>query len=582
MPKTDRRPKGNKGKYHGNSNQRDQVAHAPYAFVPLSSTVLFLDGPVSHDHPYKDGLCGRIDYALIAKTPLTVGGTQTKSDGKKPGTVHFATLGGKPVIPGSVLKGMLRNVLEIAMFSRMRAVDDRRFAMRDLSPAVKSLYLRRVKNFEVTGYIRWNSAKSCVEFLPCQSEPERITYKELYGRDSPPGDIGTKYGLASKRLKGFQQAGKQVVITGNIPKKNSEWLFAPPGDAVPLDDAVWRGFLAAHDERTDPQGNGSWLSYWRKRFDNGELVPVWAERTKDKVTGIGLTELPRLPGDHSVHDAIRARSEDHLKPGLDFAAALFGQEGEADADGRALASRVCFHIAKAVEPVELETSGPVILSSPKPSFYPNYLEQETDASGGKLKSTGSQYKTWIGKEPPVVRGWKRYPARGEAAIPELHEPEKSVSVQVNLEQVKAGSSFNGSISFHNLRPFEVGALIWAIQTGTHGLGTGKPFGFGQVEFSDINVAATHNDTKAQENVNSNDWYIKCFTGLMEKELSVGWEKSVQISTLRNTASHGPQEVPFLKQHGQLRYMSLQEHGQVKKKSAVLAPYGSAEPPGSEE
>lgn len=105
--------------------------HAPYHFVPLSKWVYMPDWAhlVSHDMPFKDGYSGVIDYTLTNGTPLCVGGEKDHN-----GILRFARDGNNNLtIPGSSLKGMIRNVLEIASFGKFSAVDDTRFSYRDFS-----------------------------------------------------------------------------------------------------------------------------------------------------------------------------------------------------------------------------------------------------------------------------------------------------------------------------------------------------------------------------------------------------------------------------------------------------------------
>jgi len=122
-----------------------QAISAPYNFVPLANWVHIPEWgrQVSHDLPWREGYSGEIVYTLTAHTPLLVGGTQTKADKKasQPGHVKpFRLPDGRYAIPGSSLKGMLRAVLEIAGFGRMRFVDDQRLSVRDLTPAAREIY----------------------------------------------------------------------------------------------------------------------------------------------------------------------------------------------------------------------------------------------------------------------------------------------------------------------------------------------------------------------------------------------------------------------------------------------------------
>ncbi len=113
---------------------------APYNFVPLSAWIFsppWAD-KVSHDVPFRDGVSGRLELTITAETPVLVGGKQEKATKEKPGEVHFCQIGERYSIPGTTLKGMIRNILEIAAFGKMGYVDDRRLGIRDISGRLAS------------------------------------------------------------------------------------------------------------------------------------------------------------------------------------------------------------------------------------------------------------------------------------------------------------------------------------------------------------------------------------------------------------------------------------------------------------
>ena len=93
---------------------------APYNFVPVAGQV---DTPpwrheVSQDLPFRDGLSGELRLNVKALSLLLVGGKQQPASEQRAGQVHFfQTPDQRYAIPGSSLRGMIRNVLEIATFS---------------------------------------------------------------------------------------------------------------------------------------------------------------------------------------------------------------------------------------------------------------------------------------------------------------------------------------------------------------------------------------------------------------------------------------------------------------------------------
>lgn len=110
---------------------------SPYAFVPTSDKIRWLSDEehnqtqVSHDVPVNDGWSGTFLLEVEALTPIFIGNGK-KDD--KTSLRAFVTSSGQPVVPGASLRGMLRNVVEIASMGAMRRlrVGERAFGVRDL------------------------------------------------------------------------------------------------------------------------------------------------------------------------------------------------------------------------------------------------------------------------------------------------------------------------------------------------------------------------------------------------------------------------------------------------------------------
>ena len=102
---------------------------APYNFVPLNKEVYtpYWADLVSHDIPFEDGESGEIDITITAKSPIFIKDSKNKEE--------FCNHNGQYYIPSSSIKGMVRNVLEIMSFSKLReeVFDDNTYAVRDLS-----------------------------------------------------------------------------------------------------------------------------------------------------------------------------------------------------------------------------------------------------------------------------------------------------------------------------------------------------------------------------------------------------------------------------------------------------------------
>ena len=142
---------------------------APFNFVPLSDKVFFPDWAeeVSHDVPFKDGESGEIEVTITAKSPIFIRDHEKKEE--------FCQHNGQYYIPGSSVKGMVRNVLEIMSFSKMSQINDSTYSVRDLSDS-NNFYMTEMKKDTFCGWLRKEGKDFIVE--DC-GKPGRIKHEEL-------------------------------------------------------------------------------------------------------------------------------------------------------------------------------------------------------------------------------------------------------------------------------------------------------------------------------------------------------------------------------------------------------------------
>ena len=527
---------------------------APYNFVTLSAWIHCPDwaAQVSHDIPFRDGLSSTLRLSLTAKTPLLIGGEQKKASKEAPGEVHFCEINGHKAIAGTALKGMIRNVLEIATFAKLDYVDDRRLGIRDISgKRVASAYTERVNKDRKSGFMRLlpkakeirkadGTVYVIAEIIPCEhlhmSHRDMADYLQqprnpcLFTRGMTVGDKYNKWknltqqktdelptlrfdkhvsNQGPNRAIPRQGGGFQgrLVFTGQISDKCSgrggqpnkhgkgnDFMFyhdpaKPAQSAQDVPKEVWDAFLFIHGDK-DSKHEGPWRHYWKTRFFKNQEIPVFYHVDKNgEVRSVGLAYMYRLAYTHSIAQTIghtnpyhhsRNRSDGGLQHKFDLPELLFGrvdEEGE-----QSLKSRVSFgnlYVDGDPQPVPL---GPTILNGPKPSYFPNYLKQAPNLA--ELPPYKGAYTTYMDDKAEIL-GWKRYPVRNGRQVQALNQDqEENKSVQVKLYPLPEETRFNGSLRFHNLKPVELGALLWALEWGgeqnlRHALGMGKSFGFGQ-------------------------------------------------------------------------------------------------------
>ncbi|CAM2009562.1 TIGR03986 family type III CRISPR-associated RAMP protein [Acanthopleuribacter pedis] len=508
--------------------------HAPYNFVPLSAFIYQPEwaSAVRRDQPFRDGLNGSLSLTLKCHTPLLVGGRQQPVPGREYSMVApYLDHDGHPAIPGSSLKGMIRNVMRIATFGKMDGVDDQWLSIRDLTNAAKAIYRERLTNPNLTPRVKAGYLKPVVdkdgfawELTPCRFL--RVEHNALLDlaaqRGVPdPNELRNRQGAVAKyerwlpasldttfsKRQPVARRSRQVTQEhekahnldgGDIPgrlvftgqpndarsnqrgAKHLEFVFYDPGSPMIVDERVMRAFLHIHGETDE------WR-YWEKRFHEHLGVPVFYLAHAGHPTEIGLAMMFRLAYRHSIGATLDHTHFGHLDPATrDLTAVVFGDAHEGK---DSLAGRASFGTARLVG--ERRDLSPIltILNGPKPSYFPSYIHQDHDPEGF-LKS----YTTMMDDEAEL-RGWKRYPARSHiggfgtnsAGIGGRNDYNND-RVKTRLHPLDAGSVFEGCLRLHNLRPVELGALLWCLTWGgngdlRHGLGMGKPFGLGSVSIS---------------------------------------------------------------------------------------------------
>ena len=173
-----------------------------------------------------------------------------------------------------------------------------------------------------------------------------------------------------------------------------------------------------------------------------------------------------------------------------------------------------------------------------------------------------------------IRGWKRYPARPHHRArpqPLTRDQQDNQNVQVRLRPLPKDSQFSCRMSFHNLLPEELGALVWAITWGgdgklVHGLGMGKPFGFGQVKIVLSNPELFPNRAEASPptlgqcrvrfEASIDEAYRSAQSNAAGGQQS--WRDSEQIEQLLAMAN--PDRISEFP--GRLRYMRLQQRSRI--------------------
>jgi CRISPR-associated protein (TIGR03986 family) len=567
-------------------NQSNQV-HAPYHFVPLSKWVYMPDWAhlVSHDVPFKDGVSGVLEYTLTNATPLCVGGEQEKSEGK-PTLVKWARdPKGDPVIPGSSLKGMLRSVLEIASFGKFAAIDDSHFSFRDISNA-ETRYAKEIAETEAQAYwIKFDPALHQWTFRKAKHttlfHDEFNQFSKKYIQNiafkQPAEDKYAAWPLSQPAIN-FDLETR--IIMGTKNKDVSVERASKFGAGAKQGYPVFSGFRPGKKEHTARRLNFSYMFYdenekseklalgnqlVQKLFENHAEnlvntlkkrphpklgIPVFARENKQgQIIALGFAKMPRKLYDNSVNQ-VASQTQKLLNSAntFDLSELMFGTLRD---QGYGIKSRVSFSDGVCDKNTGIAPSNPVILGQPAGSYLSAYLEQKANDLN-QVNNELSQYE-----RNSTLKGWKRDPSQTTLNGNMTAELQDKQNVQSTIDLMTVGSEFSGRIVFHNLKPAELGALLWVIQLQAegkpsyHSLGHGKPLGAGAVRFNNLRLTVRGNDG---ENDQSIEGLIAGFITHMNKcypqNKENSWQDSAQI---RHLLAFGDKDDNVDKN---LRYMPL--------------------------
>lgn len=371
--------------------------------------------------------------------------------------------------------------------------------------------------------------------------------------------------------KGDKVTGR-LVLTGqpspynpNAPKrpgagnpKHHDFLFyGPLRDTLPVSLRTFRDFEFVHRSDAERHGirvtpNAEW-GFWRAAFEKGHAVPVFLLQNRDgTLRAFGLAMMFRLAYALSIGEAVKnmqpIQNGKHrdFSTAPDFAEALFGRVNRNQAIP-SYKGRVSVGLAKTADKPALMREVIAVLGTPKPTFYPNYIENSAHDEGyGTPMPPGGlvngEYRTLMNPEARL-RGWKRYVPQEAIAQPPL--PEKaSDKVKTRFQPLPAGTRFQAKIRVHNLRPHELGALLWATDFGGHAqarhvLGMARSLGYGRARLAVTGAELDRNDggqvspstipavlaeARAAFKAHMERW-------AEDKKIPGGWEQSIHIQSL---------------------------------------------------
>lgn len=483
----------------------DKRVRAPYNFIPLSDKVLLpydsVESLPAHDRIDPSLKSGEIHVTMVADTPVFV------SDGDRNDPHFFRGSNGKYMIPGSTIRGMVRENMQILGFGLMRPGEDLKdvqIFFRDFASAsgsrddpLKKYYCaalgikqmpmpsgrpKAIPQLVKSGYLKKEKGKYKIY-------PSKGSYM-LVRRDHPgvrcfdtedartenvyyraEGDrvkeirpaVGEKNGLRRGTLlytgKPVRSWNRQTSRLEDHPNHlylipEADWSAQP----LTLDEDDVLSYMEDFEKRRNVLGRNR--NFWNLPLE-GREKPVFYVQYEGHVY-FGMSRFLRIGYRYPLSCGLPESHKAGMDK-LDFPRAILGYVSKNSGSYR---SRVSFgDFAADGEAYEMPPIS-MILGEPKPSYYPGYVV------GGKHYN----------HEDFRLRGYKQYWLKEVEATDDNGKPRAATTIR----PLPRGTKFSGTIRYKNLTEAELGLLLWCLrlEKGCYqSVGMAKPYGYGRMRLT---------------------------------------------------------------------------------------------------
>ena len=512
---------------NNNSKEPVKVKQYPYNFVSLKD-----EKDVVYKGERKLGTnTGKLVCKLVNKTPLFIMG-ESEQDNKGHTKEWFCREKGITIIPGSSLKGVIRNIIDVLTNSVIRNVEDEKLEQRMGAGKFESVFgiieslpengkkgiiveaekikVKTKEKIEI-GYKKFEFKDNGKEFSKKYNVKdgliERVKLKDsIYNLKET--EIKIKPGVTtveklitnSKEYKNYLTDNENSVqgvlwFSSPIYGKIHEKLLIPKknGRKFEFSKEEYEDFKYIIKQRAERIKNGKDINsstfYYDKNLEIGD--PLLFEVKDGKMAEhLAFSEIPRLRYKFSPLDLVPEEfcPGDSLK-NLSFSERLFGTTGDItkkDEEKKdelvALSGKVFFEDAKNYKPEMIDNGNPVTLKAfgePHPTLTTFYLDNiEKNYNENKGVSIRGRKFYWHHKEK-IGKPFSEY--RKSVEMPKDKNGQNKFAYNSSLELMDINNEFEFNVNFENLTDEELGVLVYAIELEDgllHKIGKGKAFGFG--------------------------------------------------------------------------------------------------------
>lgn len=518
----------------------------PYNFVPFSDKP-DREQPSGGEHRNT----GWMDITVTPRTCLIIPDPDQVEIEVIAGGNHkkypFFKIDGKPIVPASSLRGMIRSVFEAASNSCLPFLRDKEdFTMR--TPVCAAFKNRGLLEYTEDGGWKLYAAES-----KCAGTLKKYELNELNG--------GRWCGLSNA-----DEYDKDKVLQFHKPPfigENSKYhiMALSPGEEIKkwCDNTPYESLIASINfslaEKKSNKGkvftHRSLLNALKDAKENpGRRVPVWyvcvgeGEEAEYFLSPSAVGRVHQRDWEKIMAPYLPCDKRGELCP----ACRLFGT-----AEGKGKGSKVRFTDAQysgSKEPsIKAATLG--ILSSPKPSAYEFYLNKPNGAIFWNYnyysKKEGDETRFYPLKGKLMPRGRKFY-WHSPAADTSRHNPSGQNATMDYLEP--DGAEFKFRIYFDEVTDNELEQLKWVVNFGEnnlgkycHKLGHARPFGFGSVKLIIDSITTREFVWKGEDLTDKVNYSVleqkegRCFSPWVEKNTDNAMKEPKRISALLKMANY---------------------------------------------
>lgn len=414
--------------------------------------------------------------------------------------------------------------------------------------SVKEALLRKMNLPEGDGKVRYMYNQYIVNFKPESEETKEKDWeywaKNNLNRDNrgkskyKPYSTNIKFEIDNEnKIKSIKLVSKKesngVLFNSNhMGKKKNHYIINEIDKKARTYTIGEREILAyQNDCDTNKQRKNAQFYYLPKKngIENAEPFFYIIDKS-ESVSYFGKCPYLRIFFAKSIRDCIKVG---YACYGIDYPNAIFGYTVDYDCDGplqdeeHNFKSRVSFSDVTCEHANVIRDTKHLVLSSPKPTSYTNYLMQSGVNSDDDLITYNNR--------DAEIRGNKFYWMKNfniERYNNILKGQEKIVTNIKNVLDVR--SKFKGKVYFENLTDDELGLLLLSLKyndEAKESIGMGKPYGFGRININKIDLYIENIGSKfisldnCYEKVANIEKYKKEYKKFINKNLkTMGYDK----------------------------------------------------------